>query len=558
MYHIHLTNRYLSTRVIPLIAVAAVALCVALVIIVVSVMTGFLDMVKSSGRALMGDVVLSYTVNGIPYYDDLIQRIEALPEAEGATPVVDGYGLLKMPYPAGQSKDTRYVQFWGVDPESFSRVTQYADTLWWKLPTDEEMAEMGEDDFRRYLIDNIGEDGMELLYEQGLSLRRAAADGTSVAGMTMGMHVSAANQRQSDGSYRPVAGPFGYWFMPVETLVLSTLPADTAVVSPEPESAALQVVNEFNSGVFVIDEVRIIIPIDVAQRISHLDEAAIVDDEGEDTGFVDPARATMILVRAASGITPEVLRDKVSEVYEEFYEALMLDETVSPLVVPPREHRGLQIETWLQQQKEFIGPVEKERELMRILFSIIYLVCAGLVLAIFWAIVFEKTRDIGILRSVGASRMGIGFIFLRYGAIIGVIGAVAGLGIAYLVVHNINSIHDAMGREVSRWIWSVAVLAACVAVIVTAWRGRGRALMPIVLGAMLTVVVTGVALGLMLHRGTVVWDPAVYYFNVIPNEMDPVAAITTMVGAVVFSVIGAFVPAARAADTDPVRALHYE
>ena len=62
----------------------------------------------------------------------------------------------------------------------------------------------------------------------------------------------------------------------------------------------------------------------------------------------------------------------------------------------------------------------------------------------------------------------------------------------------------------------------------------------------------------MLHRGTVVWDPAVYYFNVIPNEMDPVAAITTMVGAVVFSVIGAFVPAARAADTDPVRALHYE
>ena len=57
MYHALLTNRYLTSRVIPLIAVAAVALCVALVIIVVSVMTGFLDMVKSSGRKLMGDVV---------------------------------------------------------------------------------------------------------------------------------------------------------------------------------------------------------------------------------------------------------------------------------------------------------------------------------------------------------------------------------------------------------------------------------------------------------------------------------------------------------------------
>ncbi|MHC4710062.1 MAG: hypothetical protein ACYTA3_06480 [Planctomycetota bacterium] len=50
MYHALLTNRYLTSRVIPLIAVAAVALCVALVIIVVSVMTGFLDMVRSSGR----------------------------------------------------------------------------------------------------------------------------------------------------------------------------------------------------------------------------------------------------------------------------------------------------------------------------------------------------------------------------------------------------------------------------------------------------------------------------------------------------------------------------
>ena len=59
MYHALLTNRYLTSRVIPLIAVAAVAMCVALVIIVVSVMTGFLDMVKSSGRPLMGDVVVS-------------------------------------------------------------------------------------------------------------------------------------------------------------------------------------------------------------------------------------------------------------------------------------------------------------------------------------------------------------------------------------------------------------------------------------------------------------------------------------------------------------------
>ena len=94
MYHALLTNRYLTSRVIPLIAVAAVALCVALVIIVVSVMTGFLDMVRSSGRTLMGDVIISYPISGIPYYERLIERVErayelAVASVPGATGLVN-------------------------------------------------------------------------------------------------------------------------------------------------------------------------------------------------------------------------------------------------------------------------------------------------------------------------------------------------------------------------------------------------------------------------------------------------------------------------------------
>src|SRR5688572_3619875 len=107
MYHALLTNRYLTTRVIPLIAVAAVALCVALVIIVVSVMTGFLEMVRTSGRTLMGDVVIQYPVQGIPHYERLIEMIEELPEAVAATPVIHSGALLGMPYPAGDNKDSQ-------------------------------------------------------------------------------------------------------------------------------------------------------------------------------------------------------------------------------------------------------------------------------------------------------------------------------------------------------------------------------------------------------------------------------------------------------------------
>jgi lipoprotein-releasing system permease protein len=68
----------------------------------------------------------------------------------------------------------------------------------------------------------------------------------------------------------------------------------------------------------------------------------------------------------------------------------------------------------------------------------------------------------------------------------------------------------------------------------------------------------GAAVALLLHRGFLMWDPAVYYFSRIPSQVDWWSALATGAGAIVFSVLGAAVPAARAADIDPVHALRYE
>ena len=561
MYHALLSNRYLTSRIIPFVAVGAVALCVALVIIVVSVMTGFLDMVKNSGRTLMGDVVISYPVRGIGWYDRLGSELLDIEGVEAVTPVVDGWGLLKMPYPQGRKKETETVQFWAVESATFAQVTGYADTLYWRAPSETDLAEMGPDDFRRDLLSAFGDAGreeLERVYGHGLALARNDAQGRPTPGIALGMHVSQGNQREHDGSYRPMAG--GRWWMPQYELILTTLPADTASVSPQPESVSLAVVNEFMSGVYLIDDTRVIIPLEVGQELLHLDGAELVDDEGEETGRIDPPRATMILIRAAEGVTPDELRGRVAAGYERFRAALFDDPTVDPLTIPPVEEFGLSIQTWRQQQAQFLDPIEKERELMRTLFSLVYLVCAGLVLAIFWAIVYEKTRDIGILRSVGASRVGISLIFLRYGLFIGVFGAVVGFGLAFLVIHNINAIHDTLG-EPPLWLAITSGVLALVALIVTIVRGRSGRLLPVVLGTLVTGVLMLIGVGIWFgHRagGVTIWDPSVYYFSTIPNEMDYITAVTTMVAAVVFSVLGAFFPAAKAADIDPVRALRYE
>ncbi len=601
MYQSLLTSRYLTSRVIPLIAVAAVALCVALVIVVVSVMTGFLNMVQSSGRTLMGDVIISNGISGIPHYDELKVRLEKSPQILAATPIVDGWGLLRMPYPDARAKQSETVQVWGIEPKSFALVTDYEHSLHWQNPSENQRdwllldAITNNEDVIRQLMDatqwnafveivndashtlnfvevNLWEDVQALLTKEqwntilAFDSRLTATDELKKQGLTLskngkqglvlGLHISDGNTRQQDGTYQ--VNRNDYWWAPRFEGTLTMLPIDAEGGIIEPESVIMPFVNEFQSGVFLIDESRVFIPLDVAQTLLHLDKAEIVDpDNPAEVLGVDPARTTSILIRGEAGLLANELRTIVHAIYDDFVDSISIDEIVYP---PSRHTPGLTINTWEEQQASFTGPVEKERELMRTLFSIVYLVVAALILSIFWSIVFEKTRDIGILRSIGASRASIVWIFLQYSAVIGVAGSFLGLLIGWLITKNINAIHDAMGSPPLGVAVGAFALAGCVAAFTVA-KTRSGQMLPIVLGSLGWVTLGGIG-GLILFvrhiGGLVVWDASVYYFSLIPNELDWGSSIFTVCGAILFCLLGALIPAAKAADTDPVKALRHE
>ena len=546
MYAALLSNRYLTSRVIPLIAVGAVALCVALVIIVVSVMSGFLDMLKASGRTLIGDVIVSSGIGGIPHYEEWLDDLRALPEVEEATPVIDTLGLLRMPYPSGPSKEIAPVQVWAIEPASFARVTAYGDKVWWRPPADQAARDAMLPDDPRLRLD-------ESILRDGLTLTQGA---TGKPGIVMGMHVSVGNARQSDGSYHPRFG----WFMPGEDVTLTVVPVSESGKISEPRDATLPIVNEIFSGVYDVDKSRVFIPLAQAQQLLRLDAAPLYDTTAEPDAEGNlpllgtaPARVTKVLIRARPGVDALAARDAVEASWDAF--VAKAARRSDRLGRPPER---VSILTWEQQLRDLIGPVEKEREMMRILFSIIYIVCAGLILSIFWSIVIEKTRDIGILRSVGASRLGILWIFLRYGLAIGVVGSLAGVGIAWVVVDNINLIHEAIGRDAPRAAWITTCALATISLVMALrsliWRSR---LLPGLLWTIATVTLAVVTLALLGHRGTLIWDPSVYYFSRIPSQVDWFNAAITVGGGIVFSVIGAAIPAAKAADVDPVEALRY-
>jgi lipoprotein-releasing system permease protein len=339
---------------------------------------------------------------------------------------------------------------------------------------------------------------------------------------------------------------------------LTMLPIDAEGGIIEPESIIMPFVNEFQSGVFMIDESRIFIPIEVAQTLLHLDEAEIVDlDDPTEIIGVDPSRTTSVLVRGVAGLPIDELREIVNSIYDSFFDSTPVDALVYP---PSRNDPGLTINTWEEQQASFTGAIEKERELMRTLFSIVYLVVAALILSIFWSIVFEKTRDIGILRSIGSSRASIVWIFLQYSAVIGIVGSFLGLFVGWIITHNINSIHASMGNPPISIAIFCFVLAAGVGVY-TIIKSRLGQMLPIVLGVLGCITLIGIG-GLILFiremGGLVVWDASVYYFSQIPNELDWGSSIFTVCGAILFCLLGALIPAAKAADTDPVKALRHE
>lgn len=519
MYQALLTRRYLTSKVMPLLASLGVMLCVAMVLIVWSVMGGFLGTLLTSGRTMTGDVIIAWPNVGFAHYEDLIKRLEADPMVVAATPTIESYAMITTP-----AERTELVSIRGIDGPSFARVSEYPSTLWWKYNANPTKKQIEGDDVRHF---KLSKEKWDEIYQNGLALSKRDALGADGAALVPGIHVTNLNRRTEFGTYDPkvawVLKPNGQVqdidaFLPLSgSLMVTVLPLDSQGKITEPESQRFPVANEFMSGVFEVDNKTVLLRLDALQSMLHMDKArravarpdSIATENGDGTEsftspteYVDePARATHVLVRGKGDLgklgaaTP--LKVRCEEIYAKFAE-----EHAGEVPLP----MDMSIITWEDLNGTMIAAVQKETSLVLFIFGIICLVSVFLVVAIFWAMVSEKTKDIGVLRSIGAARAGIAWLWIRYGLAIGLCGSTFGVAIATLIVHYINPIHEQLGKQL----------------------------------------------------GLVIWDPRIYYFNVIPNHMDPYKAVIVFLAGVLSCGVGAVIPALRAAYLDPVQALRFE
>ena len=166
-----------------------------------------------------------------------------------------------------------------------------------------------------------------------------------------------------------------------------------------------------------------------------------------DHRFLDRALCLMDieLMRNYMGEDPFSNRELVTNVAIKVREGADLQEVADRINSLVEKKTGGRAITWQEQNSTYLGAVEQERILMKVVLFAVLVVAGFLVFATLHMMVVQKTKDIGILTSMGATPGGIGAVFVVSGTAVGTVGCIFGLVTGYLSAHFLNDITDQLG-----------------------------------------------------------------------------------------------------------------
>lgn len=469
MYKLLLCWRYLLTRYLALVCIISVMLGVATLIVVNSVMAGFSTKLRERLHGLLSDIVVeARDFQGFANPEGKMALIQSDPflsqRIEAMTPTLEIFGMIQ--FNCNGSPIARPVHIIGIDPIGRSRVGGFAEHL--LLHKEQPSFDLGSQALERQnllhppkRLDRLASmmlppptDGKPA---PDLPPSRESPPSTIIVGYAVAHFRAKLKPDEAPQEIRTLE--------PGDDVVVTTISGQGL----RPVEWRCAVCDYFRSEMSEYDANYVFVPIDELQRLRTMQ-----------------GRATSLQIRIKDYRDLHAVKDRL--------QALL------------PAHWELSVHTWEDKQGPLLAAISIEKGILNVLLFMIIAVAGFGILAIFSMIVVEKTRDIGILKALGASNAGVLNIFISYGLLLGVVGAMLGSAFGVGITVHINEIEQLLTR----------------------------------------------------FTGHELFDRSVYYFNEIPTDLNVWSVLLINLGAVSIAVLFSVLPALRAALLHPVRALRYE
>lgn len=509
MYKLILCLRYLRTRYIALASVVSVMLGVATMIVVNAVMAGFAHEMQDRIHGILSDLVVeSRSLDGIADAPGHMAKIREVAGQyiAGMTPTANVPAMLR--FDVGDQHVTKQITLIGIDETTYASVSDFGQYLQHpenRKQIDFKLKEQGYDQYDHQADDPALAAEREQMRIAGWKWRRQMArwraplnsntaattqqpEATPAPGIAADPFLATSRNEGttfdplteqhpgavlgiSIAAYRDASGSDRFLLLPGDDV---TLVYPSAGDQPKPLYAKFTVTDFYESKMNEYDVSFVFVPLAKMQELR---------------GMIDPitqvGNFNSIQIKVKPGVDPTMVRDLLQATFQPEY---------------------IVVSTWMDKQGPLLAAVSMETAVLNVLLFMIIAVAGFGILAIFFMIVVEKTRDIGILKSLGASSRGVMGIFLSYGLTLGVVGSGVGLVGGLLFVKYINEIADGLGNL----------------------------------------------------TGQKVFDPSIYYFYRIPTIVEPFTVTWIAFGAMAIAVLASILPAWRAARLHPVSALRWE
>ncbi len=484
MYKLLLCWRYLKTRYLAMACIISVMLGVATLIVVNSVMSGFSTKLRDKLHTLLSDVVIESM--GMEGFDDPKGKMAAIrkhpflgPRIQALTATLEVFAMLQFEWPNGEPV-TRPVRLIGVDPKERSLVGDFKELLVNKANKKNPSFDLPEEAKKRFnFLEEKGKQRLQQLDELNRKGKPdLPADPGEIPppaptpdmvkipqGVFLGNLIASFRKKGNDPEHPEKKYDDVYLLQPGDTVILTTVGGQKLA----PVYDRFVVADFFKSEMSEYDNNYVFVSLEYLQHLRTMQD-----------------RVTSIQIKLVN--------------YDR--DAMEVVEKLKALF----PHGAMRVNTWEEKQGALLAAINVEKGILNILLFLIIAVAGFGILAIFSMIVAEKTRDIGILKALGAPSGGVMRIFLGYGLLLGMVGAGFGTTLGILLTTYINEVEAFLARL----------------------------------------------------TGSYIFNPEIYYFDKIPTDLQLSMLLLVNLGAVGMAVLFSVLPALRAALLHPVRALRYE